>query len=273
MGVRLRLADLAAGFSLSRAPRSPAHRRASRALRLFLGASRHARPAGPRARPRPRRHLPRRWRFAWRPRSGRTSSPICASASRSPPSISSGCGRFVSPTALRRVRSPIWSTAATPNMRASSTRRCSCASFQVRKAARARIRDYVIATAAHLAELGMPDRLLERLSERLRELAGRVSDWRVRVSAHQGGETPPLQRLYAASRRCPPTDGRRSSMTARRSSGVEPGGARRARRGGARSSPPSRRAATPRPSRRRCRRSRQSRRLRGNPRSRRNRCR
>ena len=31
-------------------------------------------------------------------------------------------------------------------------------------------RDYVIATAAHLAELGMPDRLLERLSERLREL-------------------------------------------------------------------------------------------------------
>ena len=47
--------------------------------------------------------------------------------------------------------------------------------LQVRKAARARIGDYVIATAAHLAELGMPDRLLERLSERLRGAAGRVS--------------------------------------------------------------------------------------------------
>ena len=47
------------GLRLSRAGAGAAHRRAPRALRLFLRPPRHAGTAGPGARPRSRRHLPR----------------------------------------------------------------------------------------------------------------------------------------------------------------------------------------------------------------------
>ena len=79
LGVRLWLADVAAGFRIHRKGSGPADRRTPRALRLFLRPSRHAGKAGPRARARPRRRLPRH-RL---PRCGEavreTPSPICAS--------------------------------------------------------------------------------------------------------------------------------------------------------------------------------------------------
>ena len=60
LGVRLRLADLAAGLRLSRKPARAADRRAPGAMRVLARPSRHAGAAGPRARARSRRRLPRR---------------------------------------------------------------------------------------------------------------------------------------------------------------------------------------------------------------------
>src|SRR6266536_1206592 len=59
LGVRLWLADVAPRVSFSRARVGAALRRASRAVRALPRASRHAGAARPRARARPRRHLPR----------------------------------------------------------------------------------------------------------------------------------------------------------------------------------------------------------------------
>ena len=59
LGLRLRIADVAAGLRLPRAAPRPAGRRPPRAMRLFLRASRHAGEARPGARARPRRQLPR----------------------------------------------------------------------------------------------------------------------------------------------------------------------------------------------------------------------
>src|SRR6476469_7980584 len=58
-GVRLWLADMAAGLRIRRTGARAADRRASRALRLFLRPSRNAVKARPRARARSRRRLPR----------------------------------------------------------------------------------------------------------------------------------------------------------------------------------------------------------------------
>src|SRR5262249_46040678 len=57
LGVRLWLADVAAGLSVCRAGRGATRRRASGALRLFFRPPRDAGAARPRARPRPRRDL------------------------------------------------------------------------------------------------------------------------------------------------------------------------------------------------------------------------
>ena len=59
LGVRLWLADVAAGLRIRRTGAGPADRRAPRALRLFLCPSRHPGKARPRARARSRRRLPR----------------------------------------------------------------------------------------------------------------------------------------------------------------------------------------------------------------------
>ena len=59
LGVRLRLAHVAAGIRVPRAPPGAAPRRAPRALRLFPRASRHAPKSPGSCSPRPRRFLPR----------------------------------------------------------------------------------------------------------------------------------------------------------------------------------------------------------------------
>ena len=82
LGVRLRLADVAARFSLRRAGRGAAHRGASGALRLFLRPSRDARAARSGARPRPRWDLSRHRLSRGCGRTRTTPSPICARASR-----------------------------------------------------------------------------------------------------------------------------------------------------------------------------------------------
>ena len=59
LGVRLWLADVAAGIRLRRAGTGPSDRRPPRAVRLFLRPSRHAGEAGPGPRARSRRRLSR----------------------------------------------------------------------------------------------------------------------------------------------------------------------------------------------------------------------
>ncbi len=58
LGLRLRIADVAARLPIPRTAPRATDRRPPRALRLFLRASRHAGAAGAGARPRPRRQLP-----------------------------------------------------------------------------------------------------------------------------------------------------------------------------------------------------------------------
>ena len=82
VGFRLRLADVAAGLRLPRAPPGAPGRRPPGALRLFLRASRHAVEARAGARPRPRRQLPRHRLPGGRRQAQRRRSIICARANR-----------------------------------------------------------------------------------------------------------------------------------------------------------------------------------------------
>ena len=96
LGVRLRLADVAAGLRVHRARPARLVGLAPRAVRLFLRPSRHAGKAGPGARPRPRRRLPRCRLPRRRGARARQPSPICASASRSPASTSKPMRQIIS---------------------------------------------------------------------------------------------------------------------------------------------------------------------------------
>ena len=82
---------------------------------------------------------------------------ISASASRSQPSIWNGRGRCGLPTAQRRRRSPIVVDRAHPQYAGKLDEETQFRIVAEADGQSGANRDYVINTAAHLAELGMPD--------------------------------------------------------------------------------------------------------------------
>ena len=169
LGVRLRFADVAAGFSLRGARRGAAPGRASGALRLFLRPSRDARAAGSGARPRPRRGLSRH-RL---PGALRKSARDTIAYLRAREQVTSVYRERIRPIWLKREpERRVPALCYMVDRRARAIRRAALARAAIASRAAGHgqsgaNRDYVIATVGALEQLGYRETELHLLAARL----------------------------------------------------------------------------------------------------------
>ena len=170
LGVRLRLADLAAGLRIRRAAAGQHRRHASVAVHLFVRSSRHAGTARPRARPRFRRRLPRHRLSGGSEASGRRRSTICAAASRPRRSTGSWCaasGSKAQPD--RRVEALCYAVdRGHPQYAGRLTHERQLHIVRQGHGRSGNNRDYVLETVKSLEALNILDHDLQVLAERLK---------------------------------------------------------------------------------------------------------